>query len=82
MTSPKPDYWMKVLKIFEELWNFFNYLRAISRKRTRTHTHTYRYIISIQYPPNFNSKYYNYKGFHSIVLQAVINANAKFIANW
>lgn len=36
--------------------------------------------ISIQCPPNAGSEYYNYKGFQSILLQAVSDVNAKFIA--
>lgn len=35
---------------------------------------------SIQYPHNAGSEYYNYKGFHSNVLQAIVYANTNFIA--
>ncbi|XP_029340895.1 putative nuclease HARBI1 [Acyrthosiphon pisum] len=70
MPPPTTEHWIKAAKAFEELWNFPNCLGAIDGKH-----------ISIQYPPNAGSEYYNYKGFHSIVLQAVVDANAKFIAS-
>jgi len=69
MPPPTTEHWIKAAKAFEELWNFPNCLGAIDGKH-----------ISIQCPPNAGSEYYNYKGFHSIVLQAVVDANAKFIA--
>jgi hypothetical protein len=69
MPPPKIEHWVKLAKTFKELWNFPSCLGAIDGKH-----------ISIQCPPNADSEYYNYKGFHSIVLQAVVDANAKFIA--
>ncbi|XP_026819313.1 uncharacterized protein LOC113557976 [Rhopalosiphum maidis] len=70
MPPPTTEHWIKAAKAFEELWNFPNCLGAIDGKH-----------ISIQCPPNAGSEYYNHKGFHSIVLQAVVDANAKFIAS-
>ncbi|KAL4111864.1 hypothetical protein QTP88_015741 [Uroleucon formosanum] len=67
MPPPTTEHWIKAAKAFEELWNFPNCPGAIDGKH-------------IQCPPNAGSDYYNYKGFHSVVLQAVVDANAKFIA--
>lgn len=69
MPPPKTEHWVKAAKAFEELWNFPHCLGAIGGKH-----------ISMQCPPNAGSEYYNYKGFHSIVLQVIVDANAKFIA--
>jgi len=68
LPSPKKDIWIKIANDFYEICNFPNCIGAIDGKH-----------ISIICPPGAGSEYYNYKGFHSIVLQAVVDAHAKLI---
>lgn len=68
MPLPSTEDWLKIASEFEKCWNFPNCLRAIDGKH-----------IAIQCLPNSGSSYFNYKGHHSIILQAVVDANAKFI---
>lgn len=35
--------------------------------------------IHIVQPPNSGAQYYNYKGYYSIVLMAIVNSNYEFI---
>lgn len=68
MKKPTTEKWKDVAEKFHSIWNFPNCLGAIDSKHVR-----------IQCPPNSGSSFYNYKGFNSIVLQAVVDAEAKFL---
>ena len=69
MSAPHtPEQWKSVAETFSTKWNFHNTLGAIDGKH-----------IAIRCPPNAGSLYYNYKGFHSIVLLAVVDGDYKFI---
>lgn len=60
--------WKQIAHDFEQKWNFPHCLGAVDGKHVR--------IIP---PPGSGSYFYNYKGFHSMVLMAVVNANYEFI---
>ncbi|XP_014204260.1 uncharacterized protein LOC106636385 [Copidosoma floridanum] len=53
---------------FNERWNFPHVLGAIDSKHIR-----------VKYPEHSGSQYFNYKGYYSIVLQALVEADYKFI---
>lgn len=69
MKKPTTAKWLAVAERFEQLWNFPNCLGCIDGKHVR-----------LECPINAGSAYYNYKHFNSIILQAVADADAKFIA--
>ncbi|XP_018107432.2 putative nuclease HARBI1 [Xenopus laevis] len=60
--------WKAVAKQFEDYWNFPNCLGAIDGKHVR-----------IQPPSSSGSYYFNYKGYFSIVLLAIVNAKYEFL---
>lgn len=64
----KPQQWKEVAKQFEDFWNFPNCGGALGGRHVR-----------INPPPHSGSFYYNYKGFFSIVLVAIVNAEHEFI---
>ena len=69
MKCPKtPEEWKAVADKFSSLWNFHNCLGAIDGKH-----------IAIRKPKQSGTNFYNYKGFFSIVLMAVADAEYKFL---
>ncbi|VEN43487.1 unnamed protein product, partial [Callosobruchus maculatus] len=60
--------WKTIAQTYEQKWNFPHCLGAVDGKH-----------INIVPPPNSGSFYWNYKGRHSIVLMAIVNANYEFI---
>ncbi|XP_051156884.1 uncharacterized protein LOC127278952 [Leptopilina boulardi] len=59
--------WMKIIKDFDDLWQFPNCFGAMDGKH-----------IMMQAQPNTGSDCYNYKEFHSIILLAMCDATYNF----
>lgn len=64
----RQEEWKEITQKFGNRWNFLNTLGAIDRKH-----------IAIRCPPSGCSKYFNYKGFPSVVLLALVDAEYKFL---
>ena len=62
------DDWRRIADLFSSRWNFHHTVGAMDGKH-----------VAIRCPPNGGSQYYNYKGFHSIVMLALVDADYKFI---
>lgn len=60
--------WMNIVEDFKKYWNVENCLGALDGKH-----------IATKQPENSGSYFYNYKGFFSVVLFAIVNANYEFI---
>ena len=60
--------WHDIGELFGSRWNFHHALGALDGKH-----------IAIRNPPKGGSVYYNYKGYFSIILMALVDADYKFI---
>ena len=63
-----PKEWKNIANQFRDRWQLHNCVGALDGKH-----------IAIQCPPRGGSLCYNYKGYHSIILMALVDAEYKFI---
>ena len=63
-----PEAWLELARRFLEKWNFPHTCGAVDGKH-----------LACRCPPDSGSQYFNYKGFYSILLFALVDADYKFI---
>ena len=63
-----PPEWLQVAERFQTRWQFPHTLGALEGKH-----------VAKKCPKNSGSRFYNYKGFYSIVIMALVDADYKFI---
>lgn len=68
MPHPTEEKWKYVASRYWELWNLPNCIGSLDGKHIR-----------VKCPPNTGSAYFNYKGYFSVVLLAVSDADGKFV---
>ena len=62
------DEWKEIADKFNTLWNYPNCVGAIDVK-----------LVKLESPQHSGSAFFCYKNFHAITLQAVVDADAKFL---
>ena len=67
-TPATPGEWQEVANKFASRWNFPHCCGALDGKH-----------VALRKPPRGGSHYYNYKGFHSLVLMGLVDADYKFL---
>lgn len=67
-TPSAEDAWRKVAQQFQDMWNFPHCCGALDCKH-----------IAIQKPSKSGTLFYNYNGFFSIVMLALVDADYKFL---
>jgi len=69
ITCPtSPEEWTPIGKVFRVRWNVPHAIGALGGKH-----------VAIRKPAKSGSLYYNYKGFYSMVLMALVDRDYKFL---